>query len=465
MERLSGVDAGFLAGETPEWHMHAGAIVVLDPPPALDASPAEALRELLRARIDLLGPFRHRLVESPFGLGRPVWIDTPDLDLEAHVRRVRAPAPGGPREVAELAGHLFASKLDRSRPLWEIWVLEGLENDQVGYLVKVHHSLVDGIRGARLYEVLFDLAPDAPLTRPDGERPTNEQPPSLLAMLAGAAGFLATTPLRAARTAGGLVPAAARLVRFLRSAAGENTTLPFQAPRTSLNRPLTARRSFAFASVSLEDMKTVKRAFGVTLNDVALALCAGALRSYLLERDELPDRPLVAQIPVGVHRDDVGSQGNFVAAIGAALPVELEDPAARLRAIHASTRSAKELRAAMGDELLMDLMDVVPPALVTAGVHLYRSLGLGERHPPIFNLIVSNLPGPPVPLYSSGARVVAAYTLGPLLVGCGLNITLMSYMDRVDFGVAACPEVVEDPWRLADALPQALAELAKVEPR
>ena len=287
---------------------------------------AGGIRAVLNARRALLGPFRHRLLEAPLGLGRSVWVDPADPDLGAQVRRVGVPAPGGMREVAALAGDLFSSPLSRGGPLWEIWVMEGLQSGHVALLMKVHHALMDGIRGERLLEVLFDVEPDAPLARPGDTPVTPDRDPSRLRMLVESGVFLAGTPLRALSLGAELVAAAARVTRVLASQEGRAAALPFRAPRTLLNQPLTSRRSFAFASVSLEDMRTVKHAFGVTMNDVALALSADVLRRYLVERDGLPDRALLAQIPVGVHRDGDGLGGNFVAATGASLRTDIADP-------------------------------------------------------------------------------------------------------------------------------------------
>lgn len=470
VESLNGLDMGMLAGETPEWHMHTGAFVLLEPVDGHAEDFAERIRAVLNARRALLGPFRYQLREAPFGLGRSVWVDAGDVDLGARVREVRVPAPGGMHEVATLAGEIFSTKLDRSGPLWEIWVVDGLQGGVVGLIVKVHHALMDGVRGARLFEALFDLEPDAPLERPDAEfgdaaPETSESEPSRLRMLAASGAFLAGTPLRALQLGITLLPAGGRMARLLASPEGRAAAMSFTAPRSLLNRPLTPRRAFAFASIPLDDMRMVKREFGVTMNDVALALSAATLREYLMKRGGLPERALVAQVPVGVHRDGDGTSGNLVAAAGTSLHTDLADPVERLAAIHASMHNAKALQAALGDDIVVDALGVLPPAALSAGLGLYRGLGLDRLHPPIFNAIVSNVPGPPIPLYSCGARLTATYTLGPLLAGCAINITLMSYQDRVDFGVATCPDVVDDPWAIAAGIPDALAVLRKAADR
>jgi WS/DGAT/MGAT family acyltransferase len=466
MQRLSGADASFVYGETPSSHMHLGTLAVLDPSTAPDGFDVERLRALVQARAGLLGPFLRRLVEVPFGLDRPAWVDDPHLDLDRQICPVGVPAPGGPRELGALVGDLLAEKLEPRRPLWKVWFIEGLEDGRVALLTKMHHCLTDGVRGARLYEVLCDLEPGAPLDRPDTPVLRGERIPPEWEMALRALPRLAGTPLRAARTTGHLGRSALRMLGVRASPEWPAVTLPFQAPRTSLNRTITPHRGFAYCSVPLAEVNTIKNAFSVTVNDVVLGICAGALRRYLADRDELPSRPLIAQIPVAVHVDDGGDSsggawGNAPAAMSAALATQLDDPVDRLRAIHASTHSAKAMQRALGDDLILDLADVAPPGLLAAGVRAYSRLRLAELLPPIFNLIISNVQGPSFPLYIGGARLVASYPIGPLLDGGGLNITAMSYLDHIDFGYVVCPEVVEDPWQLADATAVALTELEK----
>ncbi len=466
MHRLSGADANLIYGETPSWHLHAGTLVVLDPSTAPDGFDVQRLRALVETRSGLLGPFLRRLVEVPFGLDRPVWVDDPHLDLDRQIRRVGVPSPGGRRELGDLVGDLFAFKLERDRPLWEVWFIEGLQDDRVALLVKVHHALADGARAARLYEVLFDLEPDAPFRRPGAPEAKGERIPSEWELALRSLPRLAATPLRAALTARHLGGSALRMLRYRGSPAWPAATFPFQAPRTSLNRTITAHRGFAFCSLPLPGVKTIKNAFSLTVNDVVLGICAGALRRYLDDRGELPDGPLIAQVPVAVHVEDTsdtsgGAWGNAITVMGAALPTQLADPAERLQAIHESTHSAKAMQQALGDDLILDLADIAPPGVLAAGVRAYSRLRLSEHHPPIFNLIVSNVPGPPLPLYIAGARLEANYPIGPLFDGGGLNITVLSYLDHIDFGFVVCPEIVEDPWELADAATEAFAELER----
>jgi WS/DGAT/MGAT family acyltransferase len=244
-----------------------------------------------------------------------------------------------------------------------------------------------------------------------------------------------------------------------------DVVLPFSSPASPFNGPLTPARSVAFCSMPIEDVKVVRRKYGVTFNDAVLAACTGALRLALLDRGITPERPLIAQIPVGVHNGQAGTDmssvpGNFVSAMGALLPVHLADPVAQLDAIHASTTAAKTLHRALGDDFLLDLVGVAPPRAISVVVNAYTAMHLDRLHPPIFNVLVSNVRGSPVPVYSLGSRLVATYPLGPLLAGCGLNITVLSYVDRVDVGLVACPDIVDDVWKVADAMGPALHSLS-----
>ncbi len=456
------MDAAFISGETSAWHMHAGALILLDPAEAPDDFGVDTFRKLLSARLSSLGPFCRRLAPVPFGLDTPVWVTDATLDVDAHVRAVGVPSPGGPTDLGRLAGDLFASKLDRSRPLWELWFIEGLADGRVALLAKVHHALVDGVGGARLYEALFDIEPDAPFERPDEPaRSIDERAPSDVELVGSALWKLVGTPLRVARTAWRLAHSVVPLVRYRYSEEWSDATLPFQAPRTSFNHAITARRGLAFADIPLDDVKAVKRALDVTVNDVVLAACAGGLRRYLLERDELPDRPLVAQVPVAVAPDEGQSEevGNHVAVMGAALPTHVSDPVAAVREVAVTTRSAKSLQSALGDDVVMRLAESVPPGLVAAGVRSYTRLRLAEHHPPVFNLIVSNVRGPSMPLYAGGARLVGTYPMGPLLDGGGLNLTVLSSAESLHFGFLVCPDVVENPWALARHTRDAFDEL------
>jgi diacylglycerol O-acyltransferase len=464
MQRLSGTDAGFLYGETAAWHMHAGVVVMLDPSTASGGFGLDALRDVIRKRLPELGLFRYRVSSGPFGIGGSYWVEVPELDLEAHVKAATLPAPAGMRELATFTADVFSRKLDRRRPLWEMWLVEPVEGDLAALVVKVHHACVDGVRGVQLYDVLFDLAPDAPHERGVGLVHPPESEPSPATLLCATASELLSTPVRVGRAMRAVAGAGIGVAAFTRSPERRYATFPFEARRSRFDGALTPSRSVAFSSLPIDEVRAARVANGVTFNDVVLAACTGALRRSLLAHGVTPRRPLIAQVPVGVHRNVSRAEaaavpGNFLSAIGAVLPVHLADPQAQLRAVSDSTRAAKALHHALGENFLIDLVDAAPAALISATVNAYAALHLDRLHPPIFNVLVSNVPGPPVPVYSAGAKLVATYPLGPLLVGCGLNITVFSYVDHVNVGLVACPDLVDDVEVIAQALPTALHDL------
>jgi diacylglycerol O-acyltransferase / wax synthase len=465
-QRLSQTDAAFLAAETNEWHMHNGVLAVFSGADAAGRLGPEELRSLVTGRLAHLGLFRRRVVEMPGRLDRPEWEDTPELDVGAHLRHATVDPPGGSRELGRLVGALFEESLDRSRPLWELWRIDGLDDGGVALLLKIHHACIDGLRGAEYASVIFDVDPAAPLERPDLARELDQRRGAPLARVSASALAVATTPVRVARVGMDALRAVPRLARFAVSAERAASVLPFQAPPGPFNAELTSRRVFASASVSLADVNLVRHSFHVSVNDVVLAMCSGAFRAYLEDRHSLPARAMVAQVPMAIHRDEHRADpsivpGNLLSAMGAALPVHLDGAGDRIRAVHASTVATRALQRALGDDLLADLAGVVPPLVLSALVRAYERLHLDLRLPPIYNAIVSNVPGPPVPLYCGGARLTHGYLLGPLLVAGGLNITVISYVDSIEIGIVACPDVVDDPWTIAQAMEPALAELVR----
>jgi WS/DGAT/MGAT family acyltransferase len=341
--------------------------------------------------------------------------------------------------------------------LWEFWLIEGVEDGKVAVLAKVHHAIIDGVSGADLATVLLDLEPDPP-DPPTPIRPHGERIPTPPELLARATLTNMVMPWRAAQFGAQLVRQGRTFLRFRTKP--NAPPAPFQAPRTSFNGRISPNRRFAYTTLPLDTMKAVKNSFGVKLNDVVLAICAGALRRYLADRDELPEQPLVAQVPVSTRTEETKDQvGVQVAAMFASLETHVEDPAERLLAIHAGTQGAKEMQQAMAADKIMNLTDTMSPALVGLAARMYTGARLEDRTPPVFNLIISNVPGPPFDLYMAGARITGIYPMGPLLYGSGLNITVMSNATGVDFGVFTCREVAPDPWLIADALSNALDEL------
>ncbi len=459
MQRLTGLDAAFLALETPSTHMHVMATMVLDPSDTPGGFTVDTMRRLIADRLPRLEPFRRRVVDIPFGVHHPVWIEDPDFDLDYHVRRAALPAPGGMNELAELTAEIAGRQLDRRRPLWELWVVEGLEHGHVAIIAKMHHAAIDGVLGVDLMTEIFDLEPN-PQPKPREELPKPERLPSDAELLVGAMTSIARQPLRMVRAARNLARSATRVVQRIR-AQPVNAGVPLTAPPTPLNGVLTPHRRVTFASVPLADIKDVKRAFGVTVNDVVLAVCAGALRRFLDARGNVPDKPLLAAIPASVRgRDERGVMGNRVSAMFATLATQLDDPVDRLFAARDVMSGAKQVHEDIGGNTLHEWAEVAAPVMFSRGMRLYERLVQG-RHPPIVNLIVSNVPGPSFPLYCAGARLVSLFPLGPVLAGTGLNITVLSYLDDVGFGLIGCREIVPNIDEIAAAVPDALAELVK----
>ena len=453
MQRLNGQDALMVYGEATGWPLHLGSLQVYDAVGSPEGLDLERVRDLYRQRLPHLPVFRNRLVQVPGGLDRPVWVEDPHVDVDAHIHGVRLPAPGTDRQLAELAGALFSPLIDRTRPLWEIWVIEGLERGRIAVLARVHHAAVDGVRGLQIQAATYDIEPDAPIVRPGGAPGAGAEMPGTLTLLGGAAVRLAGAPARALRTGAHLALAGGHLAGVVGRGRTRGLTLPLTAPRTSLNRAVSTRRGLAFCSLPLAPVKAVAKAEGVTVNDVVLAVTSGALRRYLDERGELPDRPLVAGVPVGFgdeHPSEAAS-GNRWAVMLASLATDVEDPVERLHRIATSARTGKVVQHAIGQELWRDLVDL-PPAVIDLVARAYSGLRLVDVHPPLVNVVVSDLRGAPFPLYLAGARLLANYPIGPIADGLGLNITVISYLDSLDFGLSVCPDLVEEPWRLVDAL-------------
>src|SRR3954467_13050090 len=463
MKPLSGMDASFLYMETPSQLAHVVGTLILDPT-AGEGFSYERMLAVLRNRMHLLDPFRRRLVFVPFNLGHPVWIDDPDFDLEAHVHRITVRAPGTMREVGEIVADIASRPLDRSRPLWELHLIEGMDDGRLGFVTKIHHCAIDGVTGSDLMANLFDLAPDAPDPEPPDEPWRGEAVPNDVELLAHAMQGIARRPRTMAKVLMRTAQSVGSIVARQREASADNRpspAMPFTAPRVKWSGAITPHRTIAFGKANLDDMRHIKSVFGTTVNDVVLAACTQTLRQYLIAHDDLPDVPLVCSVPVSVHGKTEHEGTNQVSTMFVRLPVHIEDPVEQLRTINAETREAKEMQNAIGADLLQDFAQFVPPALFNRAMRLYSNLNLADRHRPVHNLIVSNVPGPPIPLYIAGAQCVGVYPFGPLLEGAGLNLTVLSNMGHVDFGVIACRELVPDVWSISDGFADAVLLLKK----
>lgn len=459
MERLTGLDAAFLYLETPASHMHVSGVMVVDPSTVEDGGYSfDWVLDQVTRRLVPQPEFRRRVVRVPFNVHHPVWVEDPHFDVRNHVKRIGCPAPGGPEELAELANEILSIQLDRNKPLWEMWVVEGLENGHLGLIAKMHHATIDGVTGANMMVHLFDFEPDAePPALP--ELPQPERVPSDLELVGHALTSRVRSPFRFARTLRETGETAVNIARR-RLRGGEGMPAPFTAPRTSFNGAITSRRAVSFANIPLDEVKAVKTALGVTVNDVVLAVCGGALMRYLEENGEQPDKPLTAAIPVSVHDESESTGVNKVSAMFASLATDIDDPIERVREINKVSLAAKEEHSAIGANFLQNWGEFTGPNIGLA-MRLYSRMGLAERHTPIHNLVISNVPGPPFPLYFGGAKLVSLNPLGPIFDGAGLNVTVLSYLDSVGFGLVACPKSVPDIWRLAGHVPDAFDELRK----
>jgi WS/DGAT/MGAT family acyltransferase len=459
MQRLSGLDASFLYLETPSQPLHVCSILDVDTSTMPGGYTFERLREELVVRIAAMPEFRDKLADSRFNLDHPVWVEDKDFDVDRHLHRIGLPAPGGRLELGEICGHIASLSLDRSRPLWEMWVIENIAGTdahaggRLAVMTKVHHAAVDGVTGANLMSQLCSTEPDpAPPDPVQGSGDANQ--------LDIAARGLVRFANRPVHLATKVLPSTVTTVidTVRRAIAGSAMTSPFTAPQTTFNANVTSHRNVAYAQLDLEDVKKVKNHFGVKVNDVVMALVSGALRQYLMERDELPDSSLVAMVPVSVHDKSDRPGRNKVSGMFASLHTTIADPAERLTAIAEATSVAKEHSSAIAATLLQDWSQFAAPAVFGAAMRVYARSRLTEARP-VHNLVLSNVPGPQVPLYFLGSEVKAMYPLGPIFHGSGLNITVMSLIGKLDVGLISCPELLPDLWSMADDFHVGMEEL------
>jgi WS/DGAT/MGAT family acyltransferase len=462
VKRLSGMDAAFLYLENSGVTMQVQAIMLLDPSTMPGGYSFEKVKSHLAERLPLLPEFRQRLAFVPFDLARPVWFHDPDFDLDYHVRHIAVPEPGTIDQLMDVIGGIAGRQLDRSRPLWEFWIIEGIENGVVALFARMHHATIDGVSGASLATSILDLEPE-PTAPPPIDDWEPEHRPSDFELVRHALESRLRRPvaLAMAQATPKLVRSIVNVAQIRRDPDRPTGGVPLTAPRTVFNAPLTPHRRVGIASVSLDEVKAIKVALDCTVNDVVLATATGALRSYLLSIDALPDRPLLASCPVSIREDnDDIESANKVSSMFVPLPTHLDDPAARVEALRLATRGAKEEHNAVGARTIMELGELGGPR--TFGLASRLLGGLAARGPVPVNVVISNVPGPPFPLYLAGARLVSMLPLGPPIDGAGLNITVLSYIDRVDWGFIACRELAPHFHRLADAIPDAHAELQKL---
>jgi diacylglycerol O-acyltransferase / wax synthase len=457
MDRLSATDASFLSQEDQSAHMHIGAVLVFEgPPPTYDE-----FVEHIEARLHLVPRFRQKLAFPPLQSGKPVWVDDARLNLEYHVRHSSLPAPGDDDQLAMLTGRVYSQQLDRSKPMWEMYLVQGLEDNRFALLSKTHHALVDGVSGVDLATVLFDANPvPAGLTPP--VRPWEPQPePSELALLARGVENAARVPMRIGRRclrAAGDPRGAAKQLRSAAEGVGEIAwELLNPAPDLPLNTPIGPHRRYAWVHSHLDDFKTVKDAFGGTVNDVVLAVVAGALRRWLLSRGVRPAGLAPrALVPVSMRsEEDRGMLGNRLAVVRAPLPVYAHDPVERLRLVREDMAKVKQSKQVMGAETLVALNDFAPPTILAQASRLNFSTRL-------FNLLVTNVPGPQFPLYVLGRELETVVPVAFLPSKHALAVANFSYNGKLSFGLLGDLDAMHDLDVVRAGLEQALDELVEV---
>jgi WS/DGAT/MGAT family acyltransferase len=481
MQQLSSLDAQFLAMEDAGGHGNAGFFVVCDPSSAPGGSVThEDLCVTVAQRIHLAPPYTRKLAEVPLRLDHPYWVEDPAFDIKFHVRESTVEPPGDPRAVGEHVARILAEPLDRSRPLWELHLVHELEHGKIGLLHKFHHALADGISGVEIMDVFVDSDPAGAQVPPRGERAQPPEPPGRLEMLVRGLASAPRQSLRAIRSAptalpnladlpgASAIPGAAAIQRLaapLRRLIDEDVPQPVTdrmqgpPPRTRFNAKLSADRRFAYGTVSLATIKAIRNHSGVTFNDVVVTVCASGLRRWLSELGELPDQPLRALVPVSVRTGEQRRAfGNRISAIVVPLPTEEPDPRRRLERAHRALKAAKQRQRALPPGLLTDAGNFLPPPIFVQASRMTAEIA--ARVAPPVNLIISNIPGPTEPLYCLGARVEAYHPFTVIMDGVGLNMTAMSYLGGVGFGMVGDHEQLDDLWPVMDAIEASVDELA-----
>lgn len=488
MIHLSGVDASFLHLETPEMPMHVGSLHLLDLPEGYSGDFYQDVVKHVSERVHLASVFERKLAQMPFEMSNPVWVDDDDIDIEYHIRRIVLSKPGTMEQLQAYVGRLHSTLLDRSRPLWEMYVIEGLQNGQMAFYAKVHHAAIDGQAGVALGKALYSLTPDAPPVRKPRTRARSHQYQLGVAELATAAmqntvqqyvKLITTLPNAMRAVASVTVPAFTQLATSMAklnpltggmaSLALPDLTKPNLGlgslglgPRTPLNVSITNQRAFAGRSVSLAETKALAKRAGVSLNDMVMAACAGALRRYMRELDVKLDKPMTAAIPVSLREAGNEDPNNQVTMMLASLATDIKDPIERLKAINASTASSKELTGAFKAAIPTDFPSFGAPWIMTGLATLFGRSKVADNVPPVANVAISNVPGVPVPLYLAGARMRSYFPVSIPAHGCALNITVQSYNGSLDYGLTACRRAVPDVGDIADYIVEAHAELAKL---
>ena len=457
MKRLSGWDAVLLYSETPSVHMHTLKLAVIQLDDTFGRGGGatfgvEELRKVIASRLHKLDPFGYELIDIPFKFHHPMWRENAEVDLEYHVRPYRVDSPGGRRQLDEAVGRIASTPLDRSRPLWEMYLIEGLANGRIAVLGKIHHALADGVASANLLARGMDLQNGTPAERDSyASDPAPSKGELVRSAFADHLRQIARLPSVVRYTAQGV-----RRVRQSPHKLSPELTRPFTPPPSFMNHMIDAKRRFATATLSLDDVKQTGKHLGVTINDMVLSMSAGALRKLLLRYDGSADHPLLASVPISFDFSPDRISGNYFTGVLVSLPVEVEAPLDRVRAAHDAAAAGKESNNLIGPELVSRWSAYFPPAPAEA---MFRWLANKDGQNKVMNIPISNVPGPRVRARVGGALVTEIYSVGPLTTGSGLNITVWSYVDQLNISVLADGKTLEDPHELTDAMIEAFIEI------
>jgi len=471
VEHLSSMDASFLHFETPETPMHVGSLMLFELPKGYRGDFYEDVKAMLKKRLHLSGLLTRKLAQMPFELADPVWIEDDDIDLDYHVRHVTLRKPGTMHQLEQLIARLHSSLLDRSRPLWEMVVIEGLHDGQVAFYSKAHHSGVDGAAGVELAKVLYDVTPEMREVPPPRRRRDSGGGGAYQLGVAELLQAAAQNSLRQYRKIAELVPTAVRAIATAggvlasqRSGAGARSLNLGLAPKTVFQDSITNQRSYSTLSLPLADLKETGKRVGGTVNTIVMAMCSAALRRFLKERNELPKESLIALVPVSLRAADDASMNNQVSVIRVDLATEIDDLAERFKAIHGSSEAAKGVVRELKPVLGVDLPVTGSPWFMTSLASLYGRSKLASRMPAAGNVLISNVPGPPMTLYMAGAKMTHYYPVSIPYHGSALNITVHSYAGSLEFGLTACRRVVsqDESYELVRYLRDALDQIKKL---
>ena len=470
MNHLSSLDASFLHFETPETPMHVGSLMILELPPGYEGDYYEDVKTTIGNRLHLATVLTRKLAQMPFELAEPVWIEDDDIDLDYHVRSLTLRRPGSMEQLHHLIGRLHSSLLDRSRPLWEMYVIEGLENGQVAFYTKAHHSGVDGKAGAELAKVMYDISPKIREVPPP-RRKTNSRSGGYQLGVAELLQAAVVNTAQQYRKLAALLPTAAKalttagnVLASQQTAKGERQLNLGLAPKTIFNDSITNQRSYSTMTLPFDELKVLGKRVGGTVNTIVMAMVSGALQRFLAQRSLMPTEALIAAVPVSLRVEGDDAMNNQVSMVRVDLATDIADPVERFKAIHASSEAAKAVVRELKPVLGVDLPMTGSPWVMTSLASLYGRSNLAKRMPPMANVLISNVPGPAMPLYVSGARMVSYYPVSIPYHGSALNITVQSYAGVLDFGITACRRVLsqEESYELIGHLRAALEQIKQL---